>query len=367
MKPAIPARSEPRVGLPTEEIAAEKAPTLLYWLSLLLSHRRGLLLASLAGALIAAGLKLLQAPSYTAAALAVMDSQKLSSPLSGITAQLGLSPIQGDGTPSPFFYAELVESDLVLGSTVDSTYSYRSRNGAVRANLVSVFRASGDTPALRRERAVARLRKMVSARVTPKTGVITVAATTEEPELAALIVGNLISEVNRINILSRQNQAGGEREFTGRRVAEAAQELRAAENELQDFLQRNRDYRSAPRTAFEQDRLARMVAMRQSIYTSVAQAYEQAKIEEARDTPGLRVVAPAIVPVSSNPRGLPQAVILGLLIGFLVAGIAGVWRDYLEETAERDPDQVRIFRKTLRDAVRDVTNPWRLFSERRQQ
>ena len=107
--------------------------------------------------------------------------------------------------------------------------------------------------------------------------------------------------------------------------------------------------------------------MRQSIYTSVSQAYEQAKIEEARDTPGLRVVAPALVPVSANPRGLPQAVTLGLLIGMLVAVCVGLWSDYLQETADRDPDQVKLFRKTLREAIRDLTHPWGLFTRLRRQ
>ena len=364
MNPAIPARSEPHVGL-EPEAEADRPPALLYWFSLLLSHRRGLLLAAFFGAALAFALKMIQPAEYTANALAVMDSQTTSSPLSGITAQLGLTPIQADGSPSPFFYADLVTSELVLGSALDSTYSFRSASKQFNGNLVSILGISGRSPALKRERAIARLRKMVAARVTPKTGAITVSATTPDPELAPLIVARLISEVNRVNILSRQNQAGGEREFTGRRVGEAAQELRQAENELQDFLQRNRDYRSAPRTAFEEDRLARTVAMRQSIYTSVAQAYEQARIEEARDTPGLRVVAPATVPASPNPRGLPQAIILGLFIGLLMGICVVLWKEYLEETAERDPDQVMLFKRSLYEALRDLTHPWRLFRNHR--
>jgi uncharacterized protein involved in exopolysaccharide biosynthesis len=320
-----------------------------------------MLIAGLAGALIGIGYKLAQPRFYTAAALAIMDTQTSTSALAGLTASLGLNPIQGDGSPNPFFYADLVTSDLVLGSTVDSAYPYRSNKGVDRGDLVSVFGIAGKNPPLRREYAIARLRKLVSARVTQKTGVITVAATTEDPALGPLIVARLISEVNRINILSRQNQAGGEREFTGRRVVEAEQELRIAENQLQDFLQRNRDYNSAPQTAFQEDRLARTVAMRQSIYTTVSQAFEQARIQEARDTPGLRVVEPATVPVSPNPRGLVPAAMLGLLVGMFVAVCFGLWMDYLNEIAERDPEQLGVFRNALRDTARDITHPWRLF------
>jgi uncharacterized protein involved in exopolysaccharide biosynthesis len=363
MNPAVPARSEPRVGLKPEE-DGENAPAVLYWFNLLLGHRRGLLLGGVVGALLAVGLKLLQPPLYTAEALAVMDSQQQSSQLSGITAQLGLGPLQGDGSPTPYFYADLMTSELVLGSTVDSTYTYRANGKQIQGNLISILGISGGSVALKRDRAVGRVRKMVSARVTPKTGVITISATAPDAQLAAQIVARIIAEVNRVNILSRQNQAGGERAFTGTRVVEAGQELRAAENELEDFLQHNRDYRSAPRTAIEEDRLARTVAMRQAIYTSVSQAYEQAKIDEARDTPGIRVVAPATVPALPTSRGLTQIGLLGMFIGLLAAICIGLWKVYLEDTAERDPEQVMLFRRTLYESLGDLTHPWRFFRNR---
>lgn len=357
---------EPILGdVPQYRSSPQKPPTLLTWLALVLSHRRVLLSFGLLGALAGLGLALIEPRQYTAAALSIMDTQTSSSAISGLTASLGLTPLQGDGSPSPAFYADLVTSDLVLRGTVDSSYRYQSGNRIVSGNLVALFQSPGKTPDLRRHNAMARLKKMVSARVTPKTGVITVSATTHDPQLAPLIVARLISEVNRVNVLSRQNQAGGEREFTGRRVIEAAQELRAAEDRLQDFLQTNRAYNSAPQTALEQDRLARSVAMRQTIYTTVAQAYEQAKIQEARDTPGLRIVEPATVPVVPNPRGLTRAVVLGLFLGLIVALCISLWIEYLNEVAEQDPEQAGRFKKVVRESLRDISHPWLLFRERR--
>lgn len=358
MSPAINPRSEAQIVVPVDE----SPPALLYWLSLLLNHRRGLLIASVIGLLVGIAFKLLQPPSFTATALAVMDNQTSGSGLSGLTASLGLTPIQGDGSPTPAFFADLVTSDLVLGSTVDSTYTFRSEDSVISGNLVTILHTTGKTHALRREHAIARLRKLVSARVNQKTGVITVTATTKDSTLSPLIVARLINEVNRVNILSRQNQAGGEREFTGRRVQEAEQELRIAENQLQDFLQRNRDYNSAPQTAFEEDRLARTVAMRQSIFTTVSQAYEQARIQEARDTPGLRVVEPAIVPVLPNDRGLVEAAVLGLFAGLLLAICWGLWLDYLHESAAREPQQFSEFKVALRNTIFDARRPWRIFT-----
>src|SRR3712207_7894583 len=49
--------------------------------------------------------------------------------------------------------------------------------------------------------------------------------------------------------------------------------------------QRNRDYRNSPELTFQQERLSREVSRVQQLYGRLSEAYEQAKIEEVRDTP----------------------------------------------------------------------------------
>jgi len=89
---------------------------------------------------------------------------------------------------------------------------------------------------------------------------------------------------------TRQSQAAAERGFTEERMAEAQEELRAAENELQRFLQNNRQFQNSPELVFQHDRLQRRVAMRQQVYTSLVQSYEQARIDEVPNTPVITVV-----------------------------------------------------------------------------
>ena len=347
--------------LSAQEATGVEPPPAIRWLNLILRHRRSLALSAFVGALCFVIPAIRKPISYTAVGSAVMDSRKPSSSLSGLSAQLGLSSIGADGAQSPQFYADLLTSRLVLGGVVDSTYEYQSDTGRVRGTLVTIFGIEGSQPAMRREAAITRLRRAVSTTVSPKTGVISIAATTGHAALAPLIVQHMIAEVNRVNILSRQSQAGGEREFTGRRMMEAASELRAAENALQSFMEENRASRSAPRTAMEEDRRARAVAMRQAIYTSVAQAYEQARIDEARDTPGLRVVEPAVAPLLRNPRGLRQAALLGIFAG-LILRLAWIgWSLYLERSAQLEPGEFYDYRRNLRDTFADLVHPWRMF------
>ena len=162
-------------------------------------------------------------------------------------------------------------------------------------------------PALKREAAIRRLGDDVQATTVQKTGVIDVAVTTRNPALSLQVSTRLIELLNQFNLESRQTQAGAERRFTEQRLGEVKGDLRAAEDQLQHFLQRNREYRNAPELNFQQERLQRQVQLQQQLYTTLSQSFEQAKIEEVRDTPVITVVEPPEAPVRPDPRGLdPQ-------------------------------------------------------------
>ena len=79
---------------------------------------------------------------------------------------------------------------------------------------------------------------------------------------------------------------------------------------------------NSPQLTFENDRLERQVFMRQELVTAMAQAYEQARIDEVRNTPLITVIdrpEPAALP---DPRWLLEIVLglsLGMMVGFGLA------------------------------------------------
>jgi uncharacterized protein involved in exopolysaccharide biosynthesis len=54
---------------------------------------------------------------------------------------------------------------------------------------------------------------------------------------------------------------------------------------MQAFLQANRQWANSPDLTFQHDRLERDIALRQQVYTTLVQSFEQARISEVRDTP----------------------------------------------------------------------------------
>jgi uncharacterized protein involved in exopolysaccharide biosynthesis len=123
-------------------------------------------------------------------------------------------------------------------------------------------------------------------------------------------------------------------------------------------MQRNRDYRNSPELSFQQDRLSRAVSMEQQVYNSLAEAYEQAKLEEVRDTPVLTVVEAPMPPVRPDSRGVIKKGLAGLLVG----GVIGVLMAFLREAAARlnsqSQPEVGEFRRLALGLRNDLKRPW---------
>src|SRR5262249_12779384 len=141
----------------------------------------------------------------------------------------------------------------------------------------------------------------------------------------------LLAEMNTFNMESRQSQAGAERRFVEQRLNELKDSLRAAEDRLQAFLQRNRDYENSPQLSFQQQRLAREVSMQQDMVTGLAQSFEQARIEEVRDTPVITVIDKPEIPVERDRRGLIKKGLLAIVLG----GVLGLGVAFVREGMAR--------------------------------
>ena len=88
-------------------------------------------------------------------------------------------------------------------------------------------------------------------------------------------------------------------------------ELAFAEDSLKAFMFENRQFSNSPQLVFEEDRLQRQVSMRQDLVSAIAQAYEQARIEEVRNLPVITVIDHPEPPALADPRGRLMMLVLG--------------------------------------------------------
>lgn len=298
--------------------------------------------------------------TYTSTASFVPETKRAgASNLSGIAAQLGVNLPAADAAQSPPFYVDLLTSREILRAIAESTYTFRDDGRMFRGRLLDFVRAQEPDTNRKIDATLVWLRKRVSATASPKTAVITAVVTTRWPSLSQQIAGRLVSEVNRFNLETRQTQASAERQFAERRLGEARAALRQAEGVLQDFLEHNKVFVSTSELRFQEDRLSREVMTRQQNYATISQAYEQAKIDEVRDTPAITIIEQANVPVRPDSRGLLPLALFLVVVGLGVGVAIALARDFFSRVGRQAVDDYQEFRMLRHATAGDITHPWR--------
>src|SRR5439155_7289608 len=102
------------------------------------------------------------------------------------------------------------------------------------------------------------------------------------------------------------------------------------------------------------------VALRQQIFTALSEAFEQARIEEVRDTPILTVVDAPSVPAIPEPRLLLVKTFLAFLGAFGLGVVAILSRAALGLGAPASPTTPAQLSTLLTEAARYLRLPCRL-------
>jgi len=320
-----------------------------------LLRRRGTIIATtvfVAAAAIA--LTLLRPDKYTTeASFRPQGSDGSASELMALASQFGVRIPGGGGAEelTPAFYAELLASREILYQVASRDFEVE---GVGRASLADLFEIERDTEDLRLEEAIERLREnVVTIQTGRETGIVTVEVETEWPDLSQEIAERLLDEIARFNLLTRQSQAAAERVFIEERVDSARSALLSAESAMQAFLQANRQWENSPDLTFQHDRLERDITLRQQVYTTLVQSFEQARISEVRDTPVITVLQPPFFPPGPDERRLVLVTALGLVLGGMAGVVLAFVVEAVKSPAPGDPAR-EDFRQTWQGLVRSL-------------
>ena len=108
-------------------------------------------------------------------------------------------------------------------------------------------------------------------------------------------------------------------------------------------------------TASAADAAARGRVSVEDRYTATAQAYQQVKIEELRNSRSISIIESPEVHAIDNPRGLLKAIILGAMVGFLIGSLIALLREHIAKAhlvRPREGDEFRTLRKKLWQELR---------------
>ncbi|MDX1647963.1 MAG: Wzz/FepE/Etk N-terminal domain-containing protein [Longimicrobiales bacterium] len=305
-------------------------------LAVLLRRRATIVLTTGLVAASAVAFTLLRADSYTTeASFRPQGSEQSGSQLMALASQFGVSVPGGGEEASPAFYAELLDSREILSRAAERTYEV---DGVGTVLLKDLLEIEEETEALRDQAAIEWLREeAVEVSTGRETGTVTLTVTTEWPGLSRDIAEELLAEVARFNLSTRQSQAAAERAFIEERVQEAEAELETAEDALRVFLESNRQWQDSPLLVFRQQALQREVTLRQSVLTTLVQSFEQARIAEVRDTPVITVLQDPYLPPGPDDRRLLLAGALGVVLGGMMGIVLAFVVEAFRRPSEGDP------------------------------
>lgn len=344
-------QAEPRAqGAPAAVPAAPREVTLLDLASVVLRYRRSIVLVPLLFMAVGVFLTMQSPRTYRAdGAFVLQDAGNggARARVSGLAAQFGVSVPSGGGDV-PQLYADLLVSRRFLTQLAETRYTFTAGGKRYSGTPAQLFAVDAGNPQTTRRKTVELLRGMVNAEVNPMTGVVGFAVSTPWPALSEQVGKQLLDLVAQFNLSTRQSQAAAERRFTEGRLNEAARELRAAENALEGFLESNRRMDNAPQLMLRRERLQRDIAQRQAVYAMLSQSYEQARIDEVRDTPVFTVIEGPAGSARPEPRGTVTRALLMLLLGLMVAVGIAFWREMLRTARERQAPELNEFLR-LRD------------------
>ena len=297
-------------------------------------HARWIGIMATVGLVVTAVVVLLLPRSYSSSVSFVPQSTDNSSRFSGLAAQFGISlGAAQDAADSPEFYTELLGSREILEPVATSAYQVTAE--AKPQPLVDIYETDGATAAQRREAAIDELRSAVGTSIGKESGVIHFTVDARSPNLAQQLAQRIVQQLNEFNLHVRQEKAESERDFIRVRLADAESELNAAESALRSFLQRNRQYQGDPELQMEHDTYQRKVDIRQQVYTSLAQSYEQVRVDAVRNTPVIMVLERPVVPVRPKPRRLPLRAAIGAFVGALLGLAIGYFSSTREAISPR--------------------------------
>ncbi len=259
---------------------------------------------------------------------------------------------------TPQFYADLVTSDEILRRTVVSTYPFADSGQEV--DLIAYYGIDEKTPEQELERTIVELGEDLSAGIDRETGVVSFSVTTSDPHLSRGVAAQIVELINDFDLNTRQSQAGAERIFTGERLVELRRELRVAEDSLKGFLVENRVFDNSPQLQFQHDRLQRAVLMRQELVTSVAQTFERARLEEVRNTPVITMIAPPRVAAFRDPKRRILILVLGVIAGSVIGGMAAFGREFLKKGQDAEPNGYAQFQALKSETIAEIKRLFRI-------
>ncbi len=179
---------------------------------------------------------------------------------------------------------------------------------------------------MRQQELADEIEERVSARFDTRSGIITLRATMPDANVSATVTQLSMDYLMQYVTSYRTEKARQDLQFYSRQLAEAHKRFQAAQFNVFQYNDRHKNIVLLA-TTMDRQRMETELTISQTVYTELAQQFEQARLKVQARTPIFKVLEPPKVPLK---RASPKRILLVMLFagaGFLLSAMFVISRE----------------------------------------
>jgi len=301
----------------------------------------------------------IQTPQYVSWATVLLPSGGGSDlgGLAGLASQFGVNVPTGAQADlsSPSLYPELLRSRTFAEKILDK--KFYTKEFEKELSLLAIL-THGDEPSVVGKetlvtQALGSLGKILEFEQDPSNTFSMIKVTASDPLFAKQLAEVTLAELEALNRFFKSQTVNEKTFFIKQRITSVKDELELLEQATKEFNEQNRQVTS-PALQLDQDRLTRDVEIQKSIYLTLKQQLELAKIEEVQEASIVQVLDKPQVPLGPSNKNLKLAVLLAGLLGVVIGIMVGFARSYLYNNNIDERRKLRRVRNFLKKKAKDI-------------
>ena len=301
----------------------------------------------------------IQEPLYVSRATILIPEQASDTMggLSGLASQFGVSiPTNSKADLSnPSFYPELLTSRNFAKNILSKEfYTARYKKKMPLINIITENEAgldySNDSLVTM---ALSPLAEIVDFNKDRLSKFSTITITTFEPLFAKALAEEVLLELEELNRYYKNRAISEKISFIEDRISSVRYDLEGSETRLKEFNERNRQI-SSPALQLDLGRLTQEVDVQKSIYLTLKQQLELAKIEEIQEASIIQILDNPHVPMGPSNKNLKYSIVLAGFLGIIIGVVIGFIRSYINNNDIGERKKLRRVRTFLKKKSKDI-------------
>ena len=272
-----------------------------------------------------------QKPLFVSTSVILLPSESSSNlgGLTGLASGLGVDVASSESVDlsSPSLFPDIINSRLFAERLLKMRFTIDDKN---QTTLIDFLSGQNYKESFKSEKliqnTVSKLKSMIS--LSNEGAFSRLSVETENPILSKDLNNAVLNELQSLNRVFKSNHLSEKIKFIEERIEIVSKDLEKSELDLKTFRENNRQIRSSPSLALSEERYLREVETKKSVFLTLKQQLELAKIEEIQEASIIQILDEAQIPLYPSNKQLRTSLMLALILGSILGAILGFIRNY---------------------------------------